>query len=164
MRYGTALVVVSALACVPVAAKDDEKKDDKTYIQCEMKFSLAGWSAFYKTMKGTGTVTCDNGQSAPVDIAIKGGGLTFGKTEIDDGIGKFSGIERFDEIYGSYATAEAHGGASKSGMAQAMTKGPVSLALSGTGRGWDAGISFGKFSIKKAGTAKQKDKKKEKQG
>jgi hypothetical protein len=28
-----------------------------------------------------------------------------------------------------------------------MTKGEVSLALSGTGEGWDLGIAFGKFKI-----------------
>ena len=28
-----------------------------------------------------------------------------------------------------------------------MTKGEVSLALSGTGRGWDLGIAFGKLTI-----------------
>ena len=38
----------------------------------------------------------------------------------------------------------------KSSGAQAMTKGEVSLALAGTGRGWDLGISFGKFTIKRA--------------
>ena len=30
-----------------------------------------------------------------------------------------------------------------------MTKGEVSLALSGTGKGWDVGISFGEFVITK---------------
>ena len=28
-----------------------------------------------------------------------------------------------------------------------MTKGEVSLALSGTGRGWDLGVALGKFKI-----------------
>ena len=45
------------------------------------------------------------------------------------------------------ASAEAHAGAVKSSKAQAMTKGEVSLALSGTGDGWDLGIAFGKFKI-----------------
>lgn len=33
---------------------------------CKLKFSMAGWSAFYKTASGDGTITCDNGQSMPV--------------------------------------------------------------------------------------------------
>ena len=52
-----------------------------------------------------------------------------------------------DELLGSYAAAEAHAGAVKSAKAQVMTKGEVSLALSGTGRGWDLGIAFGKLTI-----------------
>ena len=31
-----------------------------------------------------------------------------------------------------------------------MTKGDVNLALAGKGRGWDIGIAFGKFVIKRA--------------
>jgi hypothetical protein len=38
----------------------------------------------------------------------------------------------------------------KSSGAQAMTKGEVSLGLAGTGRGWELGISFGKFTITRA--------------
>jgi len=28
-----------------------------------------------------------------------------------------------------------------------VTKGPISLALSGKGRGWDVGVAFGNFII-----------------
>ncbi|HJQ98533.1 MAG TPA: hypothetical protein VJ826_09470 [Candidatus Polarisedimenticolaceae bacterium] len=118
-------------------------------IDCEMTFSLKGWSAFYKTAKGEGTITCDNGASFPVTIQTKGGGITFGKSEIKNGIGKFSEVANTNELFGSYAHAEAHAGAVKSSAAQALTKGEVSLALSGTGEGWDVGIDFGKFTIKK---------------
>ncbi|HVQ35853.1 MAG TPA: hypothetical protein VMT33_07555 [Candidatus Bathyarchaeia archaeon] len=118
-------------------------------IDCEMTFSLKGWSAFYKTAKGEGTITCDNGTSFPVTIQTKGGGITFGKSEIRNGIGKFSEVAKTDDLFGSYAHAEAHAGAVKSSSAQALTKGEVSLALSGTGEGWDVGIDFGKFTIKK---------------
>jgi len=118
-------------------------------IDCEMTFSLKGWSAFYKTAKGEGTITCDNGASFRVTIETKGGGITFGKSEIKNGKGKFSEVANTNELFGSYAHAEAHAGAVKSSAAQALTKGEVSLALSGTGEGWDVGIDFGKFTIKK---------------
>lgn len=114
---------------------------------CELKFDLSGWSAFYATGSGTGTVTCDNGQSMAVKIRTKGGGITFGKTRITDGRGEFSGINHIDEVLGTYATAEAHAGAGKSAKAQVMTKGDVSLALAGKGEGWDVGVAFGKFVI-----------------
>lgn len=41
---------------------------------CEMTFSLSGWSAFYKTASGLGTVTCSNGQRMRVKLSAKGGG------------------------------------------------------------------------------------------
>ena len=116
-------------------------------IDCKLKFTLSGWSVFYKTASGTGTVTCDNGQSMPVKINAKGGGLTVGKSQIDDGTGEFSGVYNIKDVLGSYASSEAHAGASKSADAMAMTKGSVSLALAGKGKGWDLGIAFGKFVI-----------------
>ena len=118
-------------------------------VDCEMKFTMSDWSAFYKTASGTDVITCNNGQSMNVKLSAKGGGLTVGKSTIEDGHGKFSEVASMSELLGSYASGEAHAGAVKSAQAQVMTKGEVSLALSGTGRGWDLGIAFGKFTIKK---------------
>ena len=116
-------------------------------IDCTLRFSMAGWSVFYKTASGEGTVSCDNGQRMAVRISAKGGGLSFGKSRIEDGRGEFSGVHDIRDVLGTYATAEAHAGASKSAKAQAMTKGEVSLALAGKGSGWDIGVAFGKFVI-----------------
>ncbi len=116
-------------------------------VDCEMTFTMSGWSAFYKTASGTGSIKCSNGQSMNVKLSAKGGGLTVGKSTIEDGRGKFSAVTGINELLGSYAAAEAHAGAVKSAKAQVMTKGEVSLALSGTGRGWDLGIAFGKLTI-----------------
>jgi hypothetical protein len=116
-------------------------------ITCKMTFSLAGWSAFYKTAAGDGNIQCSNGQHMAVHISAKGGGLTFGKSTIRDGRGEFSGVHDIHDVLGNYATAEAHAGAGKSTGAQAMTKGEVSLALSGKGEGFDLGVAFGRFTI-----------------
>ncbi len=116
-------------------------------IDCELRFSMSGWSAFYKRSAGTGTVTCTDGTRMNVKLTAKGGGLTFGKSEITDGIGRFSEVYGINDIIGGYATAEAHAGASKSATARVVTKGPISLALSGKGRGWDVGVAFGSFHI-----------------
>jgi hypothetical protein len=115
-------------------------------ISCKMTFSLSGWSAFYKTSSGAGSIRCNNGQSMRVHLSSKGGGLSFGKSEIS-GIGKFSGIYDIREVLGAYANAEAHAGAVRSSRGTVMTKGNVSLALSGSGRGWNLGVDFGKFTI-----------------
>ena len=133
------LAVVATMAAAAGAAQTS----------CTMRFDLAGWSAFYKTSSGTGTVTCDNGQSAKVAIKTTGGGLTVGKSTVTDGHGKFSPIASIDEIFGNYATADAHAGAGSSASAQVMTKGSVSLELTGKGQGVDLGFSFGKFTISK---------------
>ena len=114
---------------------------------CEMNFDLKSWSAFVKKARGSGTVTCDNGESARVEIRVRGGGLTFGKSEILDGTAKISGVKDISEVFGSYISASAHAGVGPSAEATAMTKGEVSLALAGTGRGIDLGVAFSKFKI-----------------
>ncbi len=118
-------------------------------IDCELHYNLAGWSVLYKTASGTGTISCDNGARIPVKITVKGGGLTVGKSKIVDGKGKFSGAYSVNDLIGSYASVEAHAGADKSSNAQVMTKGDVSLALAGTGKGWDLGVGLGKFTIER---------------
>ncbi len=119
-------------------------------IDCEMKFSLTGWSAIYKHAEGAGTVSCTNGRTYPVNIVAVGGGLTVGKYKIEGGTGKFSNVYDAGEIFGSYAQGEANAGVVKSGVAQVLTKGNVSLALAGSGEGVNLGISFGKFTVERA--------------
>lgn len=118
-------------------------------VKCSMTFTMKGWSAFYKTASGSGVITCDNGTSMKVKLSAKGGGLTVGKSSIEDGHGEFSAVTGLAETLGAYAAAEAHAGAVQSAGAQVMTKGEVSLALSGKGRGFDLGIAFGRLTISK---------------
>jgi hypothetical protein len=143
----TALALMLFL-CPAFAEDDSEKAEEKSKrTDCEMVFDLKGWSAFYKTAKGEGTITCDNGQKREVILKAKGGGLTFGKSEITDGTGKFTEVRDISDLFGTYASAEAHAGAGKSSKASVVTKGEISLALAGTGRGIDLGVGFGKFTI-----------------
>lgn len=133
------LALCAALLLSPAAMAGD--------LTCKMNYSLSGWSAFYKTASGTGTVNCSNGQSLSVRIQTKGGGVTFGKYKIVNGFGEFANVDDIRDVLGSYATAEAHAAAEKSASAQAMTNGKVSLALSGKGKGWSLGVAFSKFTI-----------------
>ena len=135
-----ALALLSAAGSTAAYAADAK-------VSCHLTFTMKGWSAFYKTASGSGTIKCSNGQSRAVKLNAKGGGLTVGKSTIEDGHGEFSAVTGINELLGSYVAAEAHAGAVKSSQAQVMTKGEVSLALSGTGRGWDLGIAFGKLTI-----------------
>jgi hypothetical protein len=84
-----------------------------------------------------------------VSLEARGGGLTFGKSKIENGVGEFSGVSDISALLGTYASAEAHAGAGASAKGQVVTKGEVSLALSGTGKGWDLGVAFGNLKIKK---------------
>jgi hypothetical protein len=123
--------------------------------KCKMTYSLAGWSAIYSTASGNGTITCDNGQSAHSSLRAKGGGLTAGKSKITNGSGTFSEVADISELFGSYASADVHAGMVESSAAQVVTKGTVSLAFSGTGKGIDLGVTFGEFVISKP-TAKKR--------
>ncbi len=116
---------------------------------CTMNFNLTSWSIFYKASKGTGTITCSNGQTATVRLEGKGGGLTAGRSKVRDGFGKFSEVGDIKELFGTYAAGGASAGAGKSSEAQVITKGEVSLALAGNGTGVELGVSFGKFTIKR---------------
>jgi len=119
----------------------------KGKVDCNLRFDMKGWSAIYKTASGSGTITCDNGQKMDVTVSAKGGGLSVGKQKIEGGTGDFSGVSDIKETLGGYASAEAHVGAAKSGTAQILTKGDVQLKLAGAGKGWDVGVTFGKFTI-----------------
>jgi hypothetical protein len=145
---GIGLLVVLALSGLSARAADAETKEGKK-ADCEMTFNLKGWSAFYKTAKGDGTITCSGGKSMKVKISAKGGGITFGKSEVIGGKGRFYGAKSAEDCLGSYAQSEAHAGAGKSSDAQALTKGDINLTLVGTGKGVDVGFAFGKFTIEK---------------
>ena len=119
-------------------------------LDCKLQFSLSTWSAIYKHSEGSGIVTCENGKSMRVRIAAKGIGITVGKSHVDGGTGRFTDVRRLSDVFGSYAQAEAHAGAVKSGTAQVLTKGEVSLALAGAGEGVDLGIDIGEFTLTRA--------------
>jgi hypothetical protein len=134
----------------PVRDDKPVRADQPALIDCKMTFNLKGWSAVYRTAKGDGTITCDNGEEHRVNLRVKGGGLTFGKSEVVAGTGRFTRVKNVDQLFGAYAAAEAHAGAGASANAQALTKGKVSLTLVGTGPGVNLGLDFSRFVIRPA--------------
>ncbi len=145
------LIVALALAGVMVfGAPRAMAQDERADLGCKLNFSLSGWSAVYSQAQGKGVVTCKDGSSMPVLISVKGGGLTAGRSQVDHGTGKFTHVRSIDDVLGRYAQGEAHAGAMKSGTAQLLTKGTVSLALAGAGEGIDLGIDVGEFTLKRA--------------
>ena len=63
---------LAALPCIALLAFASTPAFAGGPITCKLGFNLAGWSIFYKTASGTGTVTCDNGQSMPVAHPCQG--------------------------------------------------------------------------------------------
>lgn len=150
---GLVLSVGLGSAAGPLAAAQGERGTNPrgpANVSCEMTFTMKGWSAIVAKAEGKGVVSCDNGQRAEVALAITGGGLTFGKTDIEEGKGVFSKVTDISEIFGPYGQTQASAGAVESVSAQALTKGNVSLAVTTKGRGWSLGVSGAKFTIEPA--------------
>ena len=140
-------IVLCAVMIAPLLAAGSATAADHD-LQCTLKFQLKTWSIIYKSATGAGTIHCSNGQSVPVRLSAKGGGLTAGKSE-EAGEGEFSPVASIDALLGGYATVQAHAGAVNSVQAQVMTKGEVSLALTGKGHGWSLGVDFGELKIER---------------
>lgn len=144
--FGTAALALACALTLTALPMNQARADDAT-VKCDLTFNLQGWSIIYKHAEGTGTVTCNNGQSSRVQIRVVGGGLTAGKYRITNGKGEISKVRSISDIYGDYVQAGAEAGVVKSANAQVLTKGTTSLAISGTGEGMNLGVSVGKFTI-----------------
>ena len=116
-------------------------------LACKLQYQAKGWSALVKVANGRGTVTCSDGTSRDVTIKLRSVGATVGASQIDNGVGKFTHVLSIDDALGTYAQSEVHAGLLKSGSAQVLTKGTVSLALAGAGEGIDLGIAVGELTI-----------------
>jgi len=150
MSMRIAGIAVLALAMAGTSAVQPARAAASAETKCHMTFDTSGWAVIYKHINGSGRVTCDNGQSAKVVIHVRGAGLTAGKYSIDNGKGEFTKLKDVSEIYGTYVTAGANAGVVKSAEGLVMTKGQVSLAVSGTGRGFNLGVDVSGFEIVRA--------------
>lgn len=142
MRSLLAIALIAGLGTASTATPVEAAN-----MTCKMSYQLSGWSIFYKRATGTGTVRCSNGQRLAVRLSAHGGGPSVGRFTIRDGFGEFGGVYRIRDVLGTYAAASADAAAGKAATAQAMTKGDVSLALSGKGEGWNLGVAFSGFTI-----------------
>jgi hypothetical protein len=146
----------------PAADSKKEEKTPKGTVLCTMKFSLKSWSAFYKSGKGYGTITCNNKQTADVKLRSHGGGITFGKYNIPDGEGEFSAVKDIKDLYGKYGAVGGEAGAVKSTMGQSLSKDDINLDIKGTGTGGGFGFDFSGFRISPMTDKDRKEMEKEK--
>ncbi|MEQ1559013.1 MAG: hypothetical protein ABL933_08785 [Methyloglobulus sp.] len=144
------LLLASVIACIGgvIAAPAQAASASTT---CSMAYKLSGWSLVYKQYDGAGFIKCNNGQQAQVKLASKSIGFTIGRSEIE-GTGVFTAVKDINEIYGTFAALEGHAGATKSADGQVLTRGVISLALSGVGRGIDIGVTIGALTISPGGS------------
>jgi hypothetical protein len=115
--------------------------------KCHITYDLSGWSLAVEVQRGQGTIVCDNGQRARVDLYAQAIGFTIGRSEIIDGTGSFTPVRDISDVLGQYAAADAHAGMTRSVEGRVLTKGTVSLSLSGNGLGIDLGAAIGGFTI-----------------
>lgn len=153
MYKSLSAAVLAGLMMTAGAVATPQAQAAEATLNCKLHFNLTGWSLIYKHADGKGTVSCANGQTMPVKISVKGGGLTAGKWHIDDGTGKFTDVHKIDDVLGRYIQGEAHAGMVKSASAQVLSKGTVSLAIAGTGEGVNLGLDVSAFTISKLGAA-----------
>ena len=146
----TFLAILTATTCAFAMAAPLSAVAADAGVDCKLSYNLSGWSLIYKHTTGSGTVNCSNGQSMRVRVSAKALGITAGKWHIDNGTGTFSDVHTINDVLGGYAQASANAGVVKSGEAQVLTKGSVSLALAGDGRGVNLGVDVGKFTISRA--------------
>jgi hypothetical protein len=144
------LPLVAILACALGVVAAPQARAADAGIDCKLHYSLTGWSLIYKHTSGRGRVTCSNGQSMRVLLSAKAVGLTAGKWHIDNGTGKFTDVHSIRDVLGGYAQASANAGVAKTGEAQVLTNGSVSLALAGKGEGVNIGVDVGQLRIKPA--------------
>ena len=143
----TLLAVLTATTCAFAMAAPQHARAADATLDCKLSYNLTGWSLIYKHTTGKGTVRCENGETMRVKVSAKAVGITAGKWHIDNGSGNFTDVHRISDVLGTYAQASANVGVVKSGEAQVLTKGPVSLALAGDGRGMNLGVDVGEFTI-----------------
>ncbi len=143
------LAALAAASCAIAIGMGSPTTARAADIDCKLTYKLDGWSFIYKQTSGKGTVSCDNGQSIPVHVSAKAVGLTAGKWQIDNGKGRFTDVHSINDVLGRYVQASANAGIVKSGEAQVLTKGPVSLALAGGGEGINLGVDVGAFKIER---------------
>ncbi len=130
----------------PIKATDSPNFESQKLSSCTMTYRMKGFSLAYKQYDGFGEVECRNGQKVQVALSSKSIGFTIGSSEID-GEGHFSEVKDINEIFGNYVSLGNHFGFIKSIDRQILTKGEVSLALIGKGRGFDIGFTIGDLSI-----------------
>ena len=139
---------IALIAAVPILFLISTQSVAAT--RCRLSYDLDGWSAIYKTGRGEGVISCDDGQSANVRIITHGAGFTGGTQHIKGGKGVFSMTEKVEDLFRTYIEGTGHAGigADQFVEARAMFSGTKRLSVSGKGSAISLGMAFGGFTIR----------------
>jgi hypothetical protein len=117
---------------------------------CKLAFGMRGWSKHFEQSQGRGTITCDNGQTATVEIVGRGASLKDGAGAFGSGgEATFSAVLDISAVLGSYQLPPAAkvGNAKKLGIGAAMSNGQATLTFALTGPAADFPATFGRIGI-----------------
>lgn len=143
----TASMLIAAVACIMASPIF---RAAEGHLDCTLRFTARQWSPLRGAVTGTGMLMCTDGSAVPVIVDASGPGITAERWNITDGWGVFDHVTRMEDALGRYTAIEGDIGVSAAGTVQTLTKGKLSLGLSGKGKGFVAGIAIRNFSISRA--------------
>ncbi|MDP2600725.1 MAG: hypothetical protein Q8P84_08360 [Deltaproteobacteria bacterium] len=71
-------------------------------VECKITFKMKIHAELLETGKGTGTITCDNGQNVPVIVTSAGSWIAVHKSRWIEGEGTFSKVDALKKLFGGY--------------------------------------------------------------
>ena len=134
-------VLVAATLAIALLGTSAAFADDRSAVDCTIRFQLSGWSAIDERVDGTGIVACADDTAMPVLVQARGAGLTAGKPKVTSGTGKFGDVRRISDVMGTYARGGAAVGAGSGTVLLSNGKVSLGLAASGTASDLSSGIA-----------------------
>lgn len=74
----------------------------QSLLECKITFKIKIHAELQETGKGTGAITCDNGETTPVVIKTAGSWIAVHKSRWVEGEGTFSKVDDLQKLFGGY--------------------------------------------------------------
>jgi len=141
-HYST--VVLAALFTIGLVAGVAECADEDALTTCGLTFSLDRWPGGSKAVQGQGTIACDDGQSAAVNVRVKGESPKGDHTGPLSGQGSFADVADINDLLGTYRRGD-------SGETSVFSRNEaVSVTLSWTSPSGESAVTVKKILIKRS--------------
>ena len=110
-------------------------------LDCTIRFELSGWSAVYERVDGTGTLSCTDGTTLPVDVYARGPRLTAGRLQVTLAKGRFEAVQRISDVFGTYTQDDVYDDPPDAVASASLTNGKVSISIGGVNTAANLGIT-----------------------